>query len=1305
MRKQKVFLGFLLFLFLMVVFPNFAQAIECVPGTNFQISTTSGNTAVIGFYKNLDRNGNPTNYVGVSKKMYSANGGSSAVFCVDPNLNGPGNKTYCRTTALSGDVKNAVIQLYNEYKNILGGRNFNQLELGAKEEVFRQINAALRLVYEHYGMVKGTEAYPAGTQYGYKSYGAIYGYTKNIIDKMRKENPGYNYWGNLDTVLAAYSDTAKSLGLKQNQYIVGYNSADGKGTMRNVLARYNAALQAVESGTTLYSASNINVALQGEATITQEGDSYVAKTKIAISGMPDVSKGTITNIKIASNNSMGTISFDNPNIATTVLNQTATSTYLDITITIPKSSVARLKELNYSFNLSFTFNNKNNYDTTVYEACVTTDGGYNCSGSEIRQRMIVFEQNVKEVPEDKSYPLTINIPFENKSCDKYEDKVPKEYYDPYGNLIDKGSDEENLKEWNNVCGNKVCYESPELTPSQENITSGTFNELLFEAFGCCEDFNPTEHAEYQDFYDSFCKPKTCYEGDLDPNSDTFDADKFKTECCSMTPPAGYEDDYNILCPPDSCYIAPELDPRNPAFNVNRFKNECCSLPRPSDTTLSGYYDRYCPSPDPCKPVINAPTWCTTSQTVTIKESDDFERCIWNKKDPAGNDYNLNQQGLTNNPYCRVACKEDYTINLPSLVPSVRAGQYFVLTTQVQGTRTCKSTDINQAQFDRDVKSLSQKVVNAYNAWSKANAYEKATLESSTEYKIAGQAFNTKTEAKTYMNNNYSVDKWNNTHADNKATRSYWSGDTYTLYDGTEEIQKWTIESEPLKEVGTYYATSACRIERPEEGDPFYVLKDPPPDMETCSVDQKHAVIPSYKTYSLNTNTMQITESTHTPMDPGILGYLSTEHCYDNEKGIGSCPKTFASDHWSEIKKTELYNGSYTSLADYKNALDKAIEDLNNAFNYINACAEWNNDYNFDPLIKYDYDENYYMNNVIKDNNQFVVQGEKQLEENKQYCVNSSCTNSNISTRTVSFISCSINGSTSSCTTKTKQVHNNTKVSQTKTYAATYKPKMTFYTKLPEGIVKGYTNGNKPSASDYAKLGQVFPVALTTKKGTYTYTLNYSNIGQYNDTESDNLGRFTGGNSGRPNIYEKVGYDNTYYCKYNVHEDICIDCCTEPDCDPKLVYFYRPISLYDVFPNSKNDFSPRPDYLNENVTRLVGKNWTSVKGKFTQEKIERENAEAYGEAEYSFTLTPANMMKIREYNKNHQYNDFNLVCSEGIDCTSNFLRDGKENGYFKEAELNNLFIHANDVEHDSPRGLTICPVGANNNSSCVGPSWK
>jgi hypothetical protein len=113
-----------------------------------------------------------------------------------------------------------------------------------------------------------------------------------------------------------------------------------------------------------------------------------------------------------------------------------------------------------------------------------------------------------------------------------------------------------------------------------------------------------------------------------------------------------------------------------------------------------------------------------------------------------------------------------------------------------------------------------------------------------------------------------------------------------------------------------------------------------------------------------------------------------------------------------------------------------------------------------------------------------------------------------------------------------------------------------------------------------------------------------------------------------------------------------------DTSKGLMYFYRTIDLDDIFPNSNNDYSEK----NLAIFREIGSNWSSEKGVDTQEEIEKTGEDVYLEEnlEYSYTLTPRQMARIRAYNNAQEkrgvgYADFNLTCdSKGQGCRSSFL---------------------------------------------------
>lgn len=150
-------------------------------------------------------------------------------------------------------------------------------------------------------------------------------------------------------------------------------------------------------------------------------------------------------------------------------------------------------------------------------------------------------------------------------------------------------------------------------------------------------------------------------------------------------------------------------------------------------------------PNKCKEQtqFNVPTYCDDAgeEKITIKAPNDVKYCILNGKDEAGNTYKMTGQGLDNNPYCAVFCKEDYEITMPGATYS-DSGRYFELqNTVVKAKRTCYATNpkgnsddpaIDIEQFIADVRSKQQELIEAKEAYLKAKATEQAPIETHTE---------------------------------------------------------------------------------------------------------------------------------------------------------------------------------------------------------------------------------------------------------------------------------------------------------------------------------------------------------------------------------------------------------------------------------------------------------------------------------------------------------------------------------------------------------------------------------------------
>lgn len=164
------------------------------------------------------------------------------------------------------------------------------------------------------------------------------------------------------------------------------------------------------------------------------------------------------------------------------------------------------------------------------------------------------------------------------------------------------------------------------------------------------------------------------------------------------------------------------------------------------------------------------------------------------------------------------------------------------------------------------------------------------------------------------------------------------------------------------------------------------------------------------------------------------------------------------------------------------------------------------------------------------------------------------------------------------------------------------------------------------------------------------------------------------NGSKGEVAVNVGSLTDYSCPFNVVNlikcedgdcvtpDPNIEKCTNPPCLDNSIpinsggmnIIYRPISLTDPFPNIKNSKSYRKMGINWNdrLADTVIKNNRGVKDYDVYNQIPI----------YTITLTPAKIKEIREYNKKVSYNNFDMNCSNGYLCSSNFLWGTTENGY-------------------------------------------
>ena len=103
----------------------------------------------------------------------------------------------------------------------------------------------------------------------------------------------------------------------------------------------------------------------------------------------------------------------------------------------------------------------------------------------------------------------------------------------------------------------------------------------------------------------------------------------------------------------------------------------------------------------------------------FSEKELVKTCILNNSDEALNTYkfesNADASILTDNPFCSMYCKEDYSFNLP-YKRTVDNGRYFNIALDIGGKQNCYSTEIDSKLLNADLISMQKKLVEAYNTY-------------------------------------------------------------------------------------------------------------------------------------------------------------------------------------------------------------------------------------------------------------------------------------------------------------------------------------------------------------------------------------------------------------------------------------------------------------------------------------------------------------------------------------------------------------------------------------------------------------
>ena len=630
---------------------------------------------------------------------------------------------------------------------------------------------------------------------------------------------------------------------------------------------------------------------------------------------------------------------------------------------------------------------------------------------------------------------------------------------------------------------------------------------------------------------------------------------------------------------------------------------------------------------------------------------------------------------TSNKYCKVFCIEKIDYKLPGEI-KVNNGTYFTMADGMQGdkiklegTRTCYTSKIDNVLYARNIRDQQKKVVTAFNAYLKNKAY------ADNSESLAGYE---KTEEKC------EVKSCTQQKTKDPVTGAETTTDVPSAASSSTSFYTYTKKFTYVKHICTYDTSSG---------------------QATCNPTNVNGTI-----------TVSDEKS----------GDATTADC-GGTPIYTSCPTVSkTADKVLEEKHKEYVEQYQTNLAKAKTLSENEKQIIGE----YKSCFKWNNNYCFNPKIRFEYEDGEIYTDVNKNNYLTGTTAEAkskktgdvtaEYEDQKSYYadVDNEYNGAGGGSNETSVNYVYITGEQFDLKQAQVDYTNHFVKSESKKSSTFEKSSVRVCTYYPYGTISTGDScnddknrillGHNDNRISEENKGYVFPVTLEKRENRkYNYYLYFENIGVAGDDAScasAQTNRLMGCKNAT-DIYTKytTKKEDKYKCEYsscpncpseckcpegskNCHEEkngedtICVfDTPSCPDCPVECIgclwshdnstFAYEQVSLTKVFPNE-----------NANKAEKVGYNWNTnpevnpnaEKAEETIKEIQKTKEEAYdSKPQYSYTLTPSVMAKIREYNaaSNQKeatsvsgfgsvpqggYNNDTLTCEKGLSCKSSFL---------------------------------------------------
>lgn len=359
---------------------------------------------------------------------------------------------------------------------------------------------------------------------------------------------------------------------------------------------------------------------------------------------------------------------------------------------------------------------------------------------------------------------------------------------------------------------------------------------------------------------------------------------------------------------------------------------------------------------------------------------DWDNCVIDKQDPAGNDYNV-----VENDYCKIACKEDFAFRLPGGLGDFSQGRYIPInldgyTHTVAGVSTqksCVTSEILVDQYIEDATNLKNDMLNYLNMFYYYVGAAKYLLENRDEY------INNVRVEDAYVTPIIDISFFDSIPEAGRDIISAVENGVASLICDAKKPSQPSFIHDYLAEYDFDFEYDYYVFEEPEEGEELDVVKakvikaedtkngssdSQPSDIDFSDIKYESASVPD-NMISLPSG---ITTGNWTVAIQAVVGILSggalqlPDPCIMIWTWHGAIMEPNEAGKIVQWMKGlgDILKKAFEIAEKYNETRDTLVEKTG----YIKDCTRWNSgkNYEFDVELEFDYDEQEYINMILKD---------------------------------------------------------------------------------------------------------------------------------------------------------------------------------------------------------------------------------------------------------------------------------------------------------------------------------------------------